>query len=127
MLQDEKKIDQVIGAIRDQSRIFDMDHYYSRCGSPCCIAGHTLNVSNYPDPICAVTIQRDAAILLGISSPQGSALFSPGYHFRNHNGLFKNPIENEEITRDQAIAVLEHLKVTGKVDWSVAGYDVEAV
>lgn len=77
------------------------------CGTAACIAGWALAVLT-PDSKKRLS-SDDAANLFGIDHHAGDTLFMP-------DG-FSDP---GRYTQPQAVAVLDHLLATGKVDWSVA-------
>jgi hypothetical protein len=57
---------------------------------------------------------REASEVLGISYEDARSLFI------NVSLTANKKMTLEDITKDEAVVVLEHLKATGKVDWSVA-------
>lgn len=77
------------------------------CGTAACIAGWTNAILGNPDS--EYDDATDAAARLGLDEREADDLFTPrGFDVK---GRF---------TRAQAVAVLDHLLETGKVDWSVA-------
>ena len=85
---------------------------YEGCGTTCCMAG-AISVMEHGSAKAALRegywggFQADGAKFLGISDDDAYTLFVD----RADHG----------VTVDQAVQVLEHLKTTGEVDWSVAG------
>jgi len=94
---------------------FDMATFYGEdeiCGTVACIAGHAalLTDPNAFTPRRAGTAYNIARSWLDISVEQANKLF---YALNFPGSIF-------DITEDQAVAALEHLRDTGEVDWVAA-------
>ena len=69
-----------------------------------------------------VSFAREGAEILGLTRSQANALFLPdGRGFETETGQWKTGPDFYSATEDQGIAVLEHLRDTGIVDWTVSG------
>jgi hypothetical protein len=88
------------------------------CNTCACIAGHTLVVlePNARTPRDETGITARAAKLLGLSKTKAGRLFIPDFC---DNWFIENTVM-ENVTRKQAVRVLNHLIETGEVDWSYA-------
>lgn len=82
------------------------DHPYSECGTACCIASFAVIAKNGSIEVDQPNVAEEARDFLGLGD-HASHLFSPN----------NNPAWNA--TLDQGIAILEHLKETSTIDWSV--------
>lgn len=93
------------------------DRSGNACGTVACIAGHAALLHQPNVGLADIYEANDynlepaACIFLGISERQGDDLF----YGHDYEG------DLSEITPDEAITVLEHLKKTGEVDWSIIG------
>ena len=91
------------------------DHSPNHCGTTACLAGHIYHIVHNMDLTDEDTMGLE------------SEMFNVGKHFLDLSGyqagnLFlglNSPTDLEDITLEQAIKVLEHLKATGEVDWSI--------
>ena len=121
-------INNTIRSIRARSDKFDMSRTFKKagtdaeitsngltvCGEPSCIAGHVL-VANLSRSYGPRGPMPDAAFVLGLEDEQGKELFMPSYltyHFMAISG------KKGWITAEHAVAVLEHLRDHGEVDWT---------
>lgn len=111
----QKTIDAIRYNVENKTDVtFDMHHYSvpHECGTSCCIAGfaylakHGEVATHYSTEIVGDTAQE----FLGLTDIQKQKLFNPTH---TDNGY--------EATYEEGIKVLEHLRDTGVVDWSVAG------
>ncbi len=84
---------------------------HGSCGTCGCIAGHAL-AALAPDDAVPASPGFAAAQLLQLSTEQRYDLFEPD----PGTGL---SIARSDVSRDQAVAVLDHLIATGEVDWSI--------
>jgi hypothetical protein len=128
------------GAISHHDETTDQEHF---CGTSACIAGFavlasgkypikkqvndkgvTLDVLDIPVMMSQHEdlFLRDGAELLGLSRRQAVALFTPWRTtvWDDEGKAYAGP-DYFKATEDEGIAVLEHLKTTGIVDWSVSG------
>lgn len=103
---------------------FDMGFVFSEkgsgyCGSVCCIAGAALAMddgASYALEMTAEDWAEKAAFLLGIKDfDDAERLFIPDSF--THSGL--REFDLGEVTNEWAVAVLDNLIATGKIDWSV--------
>lgn len=84
------------------------------CNSCACIAGHALAVLA-PDDAVPGDPAGAAAKLLGLSRAVAGRLFEPN----NHDAWFqRQPLFLEDVSRAAAVAALDHLAETGRVNWS---------
>lgn len=88
------------------------------CGTVACIAGYTailfIEEARKYARNSTITIEQFATAVLGLQASVADALFYG-------QGYLKYPCPKyHEITREDAIMVLEHLLKTGTVDWKVA-------
>lgn len=88
------------------------------CGSCACLAGSALFIfaPDEKNPVTTCAIRYRAAQLLGLTNAAADRLFEPN----NHDDWFQIHGRLERVTKSQALAVLDHLIATGKVDWSLA-------
>lgn len=117
---------EVANLIRDDDdKDFDMQVLFHDCGSPGCIVGWTLYAKDWEKntvPLYAretnkySELKTEAREALGISDDQADTLFAPtserhGYDYRASDD------EGEYITAKLAADVLDHLAISGRVDW----------
>ena len=95
-----------------RSETFDQNTFDHDCGTPGCIVGHALVDAGFD--------LNDAAVGRGIMRNETSQWFGidPDLVIELFNGYRDE--EEMPITKEDAIAVLENLIETGKVDWRVA-------
>lgn len=124
-------IDQVIASIKGEIELTkkvgfnmlqyfmqrpDLDQTHRHCGTVACIAGHAQLLQEAMTGRNGERSRHLGMKFLGLDGGEADDLFY-GY-----SGGMQLPLER--ITSEQAIEVLEHLKTTGEVDWSVVtGYD----
>ena len=99
------------------------DNSPNNCGTVACIAGHAYHLAQNYDLNLKGATDREILMMgvardwLGITQNQSYQLFW-GELPEDEKGCRKQiPMNN--ITLDQALKVLEHLKTTGEVDWSI--------
>lgn len=139
-----ERIDQVISSIKGEIEKtkalgFNMDYFMSQsdeqycldrsnrgCGTVACIAGHAYALKHREMPITPVSgiynrspdeywsIPAIAREWLELDGETAHDLF----HARLPIGVFRST-KLQDIQPEQAIQVLEHLKATGEVDWSI--------
>jgi hypothetical protein len=91
---------------------FSMSQYFHNCGTPSCIAGHTIAAfaphfdQKTDDP------RHVASYLLGISEAEGRKLFVPGGW-----DTIPDEIYPYGSTGPQAAKVIRHFAETGEIDW----------
>ncbi|MGQ7794510.1 hypothetical protein ACUN0C_19065 [Faunimonas sp. B44] len=97
-----ERINQLIERLESApDEIFDMAEWGKGCGTPACIAGHTVQMFG----TWAEDISEQAKDLLGLDWPDAWDLFVP-----EHKCL-------TQITKDEAIGTLKRLVQTGEVEW----------
>ena len=139
-----ERIDQVISSIKgeiEQTKTlgFNMDYFISQsneqycldrsnrgCGTVACIAGHAYALKHQEMPIAIVSDVYDkspgeywsipaiAREWLELDENTANDLFYARLHDESSGHIFLGEVEPAE-----AIQVLEHLKATGEVDWSI--------
>lgn len=90
---------------------FSMECYTHTCGSPSCIAGWAIYLSNHSLTIADNGTDGDslhalAAAILDISDYTANELFTPNLRWA-------------DITPRQAATTLRHLAATGSVEWNL--------
>lgn len=85
---------------------FNMRYWTHSCGTPSCIAGWAVFLSEVP--VETFGVKRKAAEFLGIEGEKTDRLFLP------------SDVDLDDVTSSHAAAVLRHLAKTGDVDWSVS-------
>lgn len=85
------------------------------CGTTLCLAGFAV-AANLPYTLIENIDQARGMRALGITEDQAEDLFVPGYIGTEDD----SPTPICETDPERGIKVLEHLRDTGKVDWSVA-------
>lgn len=93
------------------------DHSGHNCGTVACIAGWGAAVSGVPKSRMTEDFDAETPAMefMGLSEDQMDHLFyaKSHPHFSSHKNW-------NNITQDQAVAVLRHLAATGEVDWSIS-------
>ena len=96
---------------------FNMGFYQFDCGSPACLAGHTVNewgITYHPNNIsdlCAMDVFDLAKDFLGLNEYIAECLFSP------FTSKQLEKADADAITPRWAAKVLRHLAETGEVRW----------
>lgn len=116
---------------------YESDQSERGCGTTACIAGHAAMLSadfkfSTEDSEADVSGEFLDAMLGSEGRSKGASLIDAfvktgakflGLHSRAASSLFYPKIDGgerlDEITSEEAIEVLENLKKTGKVDWSI--------
>lgn len=103
----------------ESSEEFKKDHSGHNCGTVACLAGHIQLIQLGKHKFHEIVngygfteneIVKNGAIYLGLPYSTAQKLF----------GIENANVELGEVTLDEAIAVLENLKVTGKVKWGLS-------
>ena len=107
-----ERIREVANTIEANSDKFNMETYFSDCGTPSCIAGWVVKKTPHPleDDILA-----EAQEALGLTDDQAVDLFMPTFPSANYEAKRGTP---GHITSEHAVDVLFELADSGKVDWS---------
>ena len=113
----KKRIKKLIKVLK-KSETFDQAMWFHHCGSPACIAGHTVHMKGWdhvyhsyvfhPKTKHRAFVDKVAKRILGLTDEQGRQLFWGG----------------TDVSTEDAIKVLKHLLKTGKVDWTVISGEV---
>ena len=96
----------------DANNHFNVNRYFSDCGTPCCIAGHAVFLLS--DLICKdinheLSYFTTAKFFLDINEDQAKRLFEPD----------SEKLVWSSITPQHAAKTLQNLVNTGTVDWNV--------
>lgn len=99
------------------NEILDQDMSGRNCGTVACIAGHAFVLSGGGKVHDSrLDIVDRAQRYLDLSNEETNLLFYGNYVNRMGHS---NQVRLSDVTPEQAIAVLEHFKTTGKVDWFI--------
>ena len=121
---------EIVADAIEASNTFDQKNYMHVCGSPACIAGHTVVLldpgfiefcnpklrSNFNRSTYSTTrdgIKRELRISIEASKLLGLTEFGPGLLFDAY------PMGGVFVTNKHAAKVLRNIAETGKVDWNI--------
>ena len=93
----------------EQSESFDMQYYFHSCGTPACIAGHAAMHARLIAKPRWFSATEDACAWLDLTDDVADDLFLPLLH--------ELGLKFSDITKEQAVACLKHLELTGNVVW----------
>lgn len=120
----KRRLTLVRDTIKTRPEHFDMSIYIHDCGTPGCIAGYAIAVATGTNNLYPVLDETHkspevlATDFLGLDYESASELFKPQDEYA-YWLADKNFCSDELVTADHAIAVIDNLIATGKVDWSI--------
>ena len=114
---------------KQNNKHFNMDTWVFTCGSPACMAGHTLSLfgTKHKKTESNRNILQEAAYLLGLDLDAANKLFSPEeYNIENgHEDMYPyHDMDEEDVIADLAAACLRHLAESNYVDWQQARWNL---
>lgn len=92
----------------------EVNHAAHTCNTPACIKGWAEALFAHRDMDL-----RDTGALIGLDDQESSDLFQGGYALQNACVSLRVK-QLDEVTTAQAVAVLDHYLLTGRIDWRAA-------
>ena len=94
----------------EASKTFCMKDYFHDCGTPACLAGHGGKLFGITD-----RVEDGVSYKLGLDGFEAERLFRPFTENFNFSAVGKGG--KNYITKEHAVATLQHLAKTGEIDY----------